>query len=228
MRPRLKQLRARTSQTVDRMAAGTPVPAGVDGSEPPAGSRASARERGTMRRRLRRLKQRREALLLELGALVFELERRQEEHPDLVRAKVGELLGLDEEAHGLGVALDSDWTVVEVVRAGIAGACPRCGALVSLDAAFCSSCGAGVAGIDSADIGSDAQLAGGANGGGSGGTLPGPEPETTVVEEPPPPEQSQATAAPPPQQEGQPAGAPARPGLARARHWVGRRSRRAG
>lgn len=141
MRLSPKRMRARLGEKVDRAAAGSPVPAGAE--RPVAGeeSRTSARERGAMRRRARRLRRSREALLLELGALVFESERRGRRDQNLVKTKVDRLRDVDDEARALAAALGEDRPMVDLVTAGVAGSCERCGSLVSTDARFCSNCG---------------------------------------------------------------------------------------
>lgn len=104
-------------------------------------SRPGARERGRMRRRLRDQRRVREALLLDLGALVFELHRHGRREPELLQAKASELSQVDAEVRGLTEALDADLGVVELVAAGIAGTCQNCGGLLSMDTRFCPACG---------------------------------------------------------------------------------------
>jgi hypothetical protein len=106
--------------------------------------RTSARERGAMRRRLRRLRRRREAMLLELGALVFEMHRRGRKDPALVGRKAEEIRTVDEEAQALAAALDDRRPLMQVVATGIAGACPSCHALVGTDDRYCAACGTAV------------------------------------------------------------------------------------
>ena len=59
-----------------------------------------------MRRRLRRQRQVREALLLDLGALVFELHRHGRREPELLQAKAAELSAVDAEVRALADALE--------------------------------------------------------------------------------------------------------------------------
>ena len=106
-------------------------------AEPPG-----ARERSRMRRRLRRQRQMRDALLLDLGALVFELHRHGRREPELLQAKAAELTAVDQEVRALADALGADQGVMELVAPGIAGTCDQCGALMSVDARYCASCGA--------------------------------------------------------------------------------------
>jgi hypothetical protein len=61
-----------------------------------------------MRRRLRRQREVREALLLDLGALVYELHRQGKRAPELLQEKAGELSVIDEEVRGLEEAL-GEW-----------------------------------------------------------------------------------------------------------------------
>jgi hypothetical protein len=103
-----------------------------------------ARERGRMRRRLRRQQRVREALLLDLGALVYELHRQNRREPELLQAKAAELTVVDREVRALADALESQESIFQLVAAGIAGSCPNCGALLTTDARFCSSCGASI------------------------------------------------------------------------------------
>src|SRR3954453_3183149 len=109
---------------------------GGDGGGPPG-----RRERGRMRRRLRRQQRLREALLLDLGALVYELHRQGRREPELLQAKAAELSAVDDEVRALGNALKEHEPLAQLVAAGIAGSCETCGALLTSDARFCSACG---------------------------------------------------------------------------------------
>ncbi|HWH44633.1 MAG TPA: zinc ribbon domain-containing protein [Thermoleophilaceae bacterium] len=135
----MHSLLTRLRQRADESAAGSAVPAGGDPA--PSTPRPSARDRGAMRRRLRQLRRRREALLLELGALVFEMHRRGHSDDGLVKSRAEEIARLHEEEGGLGAALGERSTLLEVVAAGIAGPCPACGTLLGTDDRFCSRCG---------------------------------------------------------------------------------------
>ncbi|MDQ3644797.1 MAG: hypothetical protein M3356_04720, partial [Actinomycetota bacterium] len=117
-------------------------PHGEAESAQPARNRPRARERGRMRRRLREQKRMREALLLDLGALVYELHRHGRREPELLQAKAAELTAVDQEVRGLVEALDANDDVLALVAAGIAGSCERCGSLLSTDARYCGACGA--------------------------------------------------------------------------------------
>ena len=59
-----------------------------------------------MRRRLREQRRLREALLLDLGALVYELHRQGKRAPELLQQKAAELTVVDEEVRELEAALD--------------------------------------------------------------------------------------------------------------------------
>ena len=98
-------------------------------------------ERGRVRRRLRHQQRVREALLLDLGALVYELHRQGVRRPELLQAKAAELSAVDREVRGLADALGSGQDVLQLVAAGIAGSCSSCGALLTTDARFCAHCG---------------------------------------------------------------------------------------
>src|SRR5919198_1477489 len=105
------------------------------------GGSPGRRERGRMRRRLRRQQRVREALLLDLGALVYELHGQGRREPELLQAKAAELSAVDDEVRALGEALDEHEPMAQLVAAGIAGSCDNCGALLTSDARFCSACG---------------------------------------------------------------------------------------
>jgi hypothetical protein len=63
-------------------------------------------ERGQRRRRLREQRRLREALLLDLGALVYELHRQGRRAPELLQQKAAELTVVDEEVRELEAELD--------------------------------------------------------------------------------------------------------------------------
>src|SRR3954452_6233447 len=113
----------------------------LDPSAGDGGGSPGRRERGRMRKRLRRQQRVREALLLDLGALVYELHRQGRREPELLQAKAAELSAVDDEVRALGEALDERQPLAQLVAAGIAGSCPTCGALMTSDARFCSACG---------------------------------------------------------------------------------------
>jgi hypothetical protein len=117
---------------------------GEDGTQQlePVAPAMKRRQRGAERRRLRRYRRYREALTLELGVLAFEMHRSGRDDDELLADKVAELDALDREAKSIARALGVPEQPVEVVVPGIAGACRRCGALLSTEAGYCSDCGA--------------------------------------------------------------------------------------
>jgi len=117
-----------------------PPEADVDPGEAIPGPTPSFRSRGAMRRRLRYLRRARELGFRDLGGLVFDLRRFERDRPDLVDAKIHALYDVDTELRALERVLEDRQEVTELREAGIAS-CPRCGALHSSDARFCSSCG---------------------------------------------------------------------------------------
>jgi predicted regulator of Ras-like GTPase activity (Roadblock/LC7/MglB family) len=144
MRPSLKGLKKRAADSADRAAAGTPVPAGQDPPTAQQLRRAGARERGAMRRRLRKLKHAREALVGDLGGLVVELHRHGRTDSPLIGQRVQQIAAIDAEMRGLAQALGSELTLGQVVVAGIAGTCTHCGTILATSDRFCSNCGTAV------------------------------------------------------------------------------------
>jgi hypothetical protein len=177
----LDRLRHRAGATARRSSAGSVVPGGP---VPTGAGGSAARKRMTMRRRLRRLRQMREALLVDLGALVYEMHRQDRRELHLLERKTEELAAVDEEARALAAALDADGTLAELEMAGIAGSCVFCGAIVSVDSSFCSSCGApAVSALGGEDAGSGAAPVGADHGRAqAGGPEPAPRPGRTSVE----------------------------------------------
>jgi len=98
-------------------------------------------KRGPMRRRLRTLRRRREAMLLDLGALVLEMHRHGRFLPDSLQRRAAEAVGTDAELRSLSRSLDAGDGTPDLVAAGVAGNCDRCGALHTLGASYCSQCG---------------------------------------------------------------------------------------
>jgi hypothetical protein len=112
----------------------------VDPGEATVAPTPGFRSRGAMRRRLRYLRRARELGFRDLGGLVFDLRRFERDRPDLIDAKINALYDVDTELRALERVLEDRHEVTELREAGIAS-CPRCGALHSSDARFCSSCG---------------------------------------------------------------------------------------
>ena len=146
MRLSLKSIRRRGADAADESASGSAFPAGAEPEPAGRRGRPSARERGAMRRRMRQLRRRREAMLLELGALAFEMHRQDRREPELLERKAEEVRAVDDEERGLSAALGDRSRLVELVAAGITGTCPACGTLVGTDARYCQSCGTPVRG----------------------------------------------------------------------------------
>jgi hypothetical protein len=118
-----------------------------------------------MRRRLRILRRRREAMLLDLGALVLEMHRHGRFLPDSLQRRAAEAVGTDAELRSLSRSLEAGDGDPDLVAAGVAGNCSRCGALHTIGSAFCSQCGNELGGgvlPRKAALGSDPELAGGA------------------------------------------------------------------
>ena len=118
-----------------------------------------------MRRRLRILRRRREAMLLDLGALVLEMHRHGRFLPDSLQRRAAEAVGTDAELRALSRSLEAGDGNPDLVAAGVAGNCSRCGALHTMGSAFCSQCGNELAGgvlPRKAALGSDPELAGAA------------------------------------------------------------------
>ena len=105
-----------------------------------ASTKPTALQRGQMRRRLRHQQRIREALLLDLGALVFELHRQGRREPELLQAKAAEVSAVDNEVRGLAEALHAD-APLEMLAPGVAGSCGNCGTLLSTSDRFCPNCG---------------------------------------------------------------------------------------
>src|SRR4051812_31990597 len=93
-------------------------------------TKATPLQRGQMRRRLRHQQRIREALLLDLGALVFELHRQGRREPELLQAKAAEVSAVDNEVRALAEALEQDASL-EMLSPGVAGVCAHCGTLPS-------------------------------------------------------------------------------------------------
>lgn len=138
-----------------------------------------------MRRRLRQQTRMREALLVDLGALVYELHRHGRREPGLLQAKASELTVVDQEVRALADSLGAGEGVLALVSAGIAGSCERCGTLLSTDARYCSGCGAEAAPSLPGSAPAAAAPAGTGSGVGIGGGDPGePAADEPAREEP--------------------------------------------
>jgi hypothetical protein len=137
----LKRLLERSAQKINRAAAGSPVPAGIEPGEP---RHPTARERTLMRRRLRALRRRREALMREVGGLVLESKHGENGAPQRLDGRTQELEQVDAEARAIVQALGERKTLEELLSSGLSARCPNCAELVAKRERFCASCGAEV------------------------------------------------------------------------------------
>jgi ribosomal protein L40E len=119
--------------------AAAPLPAGL-APEDVAPTRASFRDRGRLRRRLRYLRRVRELGFRDLGGLAFDLHRFGRRNDELVLGKLAALDAVDRELRAIERVLDERRDILELREPGVA-ACPRCGALHGSDARFCPQCG---------------------------------------------------------------------------------------
>jgi hypothetical protein len=106
------------------------------------GRRPGALERARLRRRLVRQERVREALLLELGAIIFELHRQGRREPELLRAKAADLADVDVEVRTLTKALGEGQSLPELTARGLVAACTACGAIMGVRDRHCPNCGA--------------------------------------------------------------------------------------
>jgi hypothetical protein len=118
---------------------GQPLPAGVAAED--VERRSATGRRSKLRCRLRFLRRARELALRDLGGLVYEARRRDQDGGKLVAEKVEKLAALDAELHGLEDALGAPRGTTVVREPGVGGTCPRCGELHASDANFCAHCG---------------------------------------------------------------------------------------
>jgi hypothetical protein len=84
----------------------------------------------------------REALLLDLGALVYELHRQGKRAPALLQQKAGELSAVDAEVRSLEEALDAGDGLDRLQAIGAMASCASCGALLGPGDDYCARCGA--------------------------------------------------------------------------------------
>ena len=95
-----------------------------------------------MRRRLRALRRRREALMREVGGLVLESKHGQNGASERLDGRTRELEEVDHEARAIVVALDERKTLDELLASGVASRCGGCGELVAERERYCQRCGA--------------------------------------------------------------------------------------
>jgi hypothetical protein len=150
-------------------------------------TKPTALQRGQLRRRLRHQQRIREALLLDLGALVFELHRQGRREPELLQAKAAEVSAVDTEVRALAEALEADASL-QMLSPGVAGACVSCGALISTGDRFCASCGTPAeATLPGPPEDDRPKIETTGNGAGERDLEPGPPPPLTPSQRPPPP-----------------------------------------
>jgi hypothetical protein len=120
-----------------------------DGQRLPAGiapedleRRGTTARRSRLRRRARFLRRARELALRDLGGLVYEARRREQDGGKLVEDKVARLSALDAELNGIEATLGMPRGEAVIREPGVGGTCARCGELHGSDARFCSRCGA--------------------------------------------------------------------------------------
>jgi hypothetical protein len=95
-----------------------------------------------LRRRLDRQERVREALLLDLGAIIFEQHRQQRSEPELLAAKAAELEAVDDEVRSLTRALGEGHDLPQLTARGLVAACTACGGIMGVRDRHCPGCGA--------------------------------------------------------------------------------------
>ena len=155
----LRRIRRPGAAEETRTEATTPAPAhgsapetpatSEDGQRLPAGiapedleRRGATGRRSRLRRRARFLRRARELALRDLGGLVYEARRREQDGGKLVEDKVARLAALDAELGGIEATLGMPRGETVIREPGVGGTCARCGELHGSDARFCSHCGA--------------------------------------------------------------------------------------
>lgn len=118
---------------------GRPLPAGIAPED--LERRTAAGRRGKLRRRARFLRRARELALRDLGGLVYEARRRDQDGGELVKEKVQHLAVVDEQLRWIESELGTPRGDTVLREPGVGGTCPRCGELHASEARFCSSCG---------------------------------------------------------------------------------------
>jgi hypothetical protein len=99
-------------------------------------------ERARLRRRLARQERVREAMLLDLGAIIFELHRQGRREPELLRAKAADLADVDLEVRALTKAVGEGYALPELTARGLVAACTACGGIMGVRDRHCPTCGA--------------------------------------------------------------------------------------
>jgi hypothetical protein len=95
-----------------------------------------------LRRRLDRQARVREALLLDLGAIIFELHRQERREPEVLQAKAAELVEIDDEVRAITAALGEGYGLPELTATGLVATCTACGGIMGIRDRHCPSCGA--------------------------------------------------------------------------------------
>jgi hypothetical protein len=93
----------------------------------------------------------REALLLDLGAIVFELRVQGRSEPELLHAKEIELRAVDKEVRGLADGLEEGLGLPELTAVGLVAACTACNRLMGSRDRFCPACGAAAGASEAAE-----------------------------------------------------------------------------
>ena len=154
----LRRIRRPGAAEETRTEATTPAPAhgsapdtpatSEDGQRLPAGiapedleRRGATGRRSRLRRRARFLRRARELALRDLGGLVYEARRREQDGGKLVEDKMARLAALDSELGGIEATLGMPRGQTVIREPGVGGTCARCGELHASDARFCSHCG---------------------------------------------------------------------------------------
>ena len=155
----LRRIRRPGAAEETRTEATTPAPAhgsapetpatSEDGQRLPAGiapedleRRGATGRRSRLRRRARFLRRARELALRDLGGLVYEARRREQDGGKLIEDKVARLSALDSELGGIEATLGVARGETVIREPGVGGTCAPCGELHGSDARFCSHCGA--------------------------------------------------------------------------------------
>jgi uncharacterized Zn finger protein (UPF0148 family) len=148
-----EETRTEPSALPDPAHGSAPSPAaGADGDRLPAGvaaadleRRSTTGRRSKLRRRARFLRRARELALRDLGGLVYEARRREQDPGKLAEEKVQRLANLDAELRDLEAVLGTPRGETVLREPGVGGTCPRCGELHASDATFCAHCGVNLA-----------------------------------------------------------------------------------
>ncbi len=153
-------------ETAPVRADGSPLPAGVTPED--LELRSGAGRRGKVRRRARFLRRARELALRDLGGLVYEAHRRDQDGGKLVKEKVEHLGVIDAELRVLEAELGTPRGETVLREPGVGGTCPRCGELHASDAHYCSRCGLDLTTVPAEEPGAGAGRERGARAGRSG------------------------------------------------------------